>query len=419
VSAIGPPLIIIDEPYFLAVCVPIKIDRNGTRWCSELWAKDLALHLEYLTNLTLACPCFFEEPASNDKPLNVAPFDRLQFVELPGSRSYGEALQTFPALLSKLWHGVRRSNIVHAGFGGWPISEGWLTIPIGKLQRKFIVSYVESSFWRVSASEQKWRRRIKGSALERLNQFCVKIADLRFFTSKAYEDDFLGPGNHTADHAYVTPATWIDESIIRSDAQADQDWRGKSETVSFLFAGRLVTDKGVRTLLDAIAKIANDLPASITIIGDGPLANECKDFAARNGSRLTKVALLQPVPYGTPFYDLLRRFDAVIVPSISDEQPRLIFDAFSQGIPVIGSNTGGISEVIDDGLNGKLFRAGDASDLARLLRWACKERNKLRSMGLAALTTSRQFTHRSMHERRSQIISAEYRESSKARRTHM
>jgi glycosyltransferase involved in cell wall biosynthesis len=416
VSAIGSPLIVIDEPYFLAVCVPIKIDRNGTRWCSELWAKDLALHLEYLTNLTLACPCFFEEPASTDKPLNLAPFDRLQFVDLPGSKSYGEALRSFPTLLSKIWHGVRRSNIVHAGFGGWPISEGWLTIPIGKLQGKFIVSYVESSFWRASASEQKWRRKIKGSALERLNQFCVKIADLRFFTSKAYEGDFLGPGNHTADHAYVTPATWIDESIIRTDAQADQDWSGKSKQVRFLFAGRLLVDKGVRTLLDAIEQIANDVSASITIIGEGPLASECEDFVARNQNRLTKVKLLKPVAYGRPFYDLLRRFDAVIVPSISDEQPRLIFDAFSQGIPVIGSDTGGICEVIDDDVSGKLFRAGDASDLARLLRWACAERDKLRSMGLAALTTSRQFTHRSMHERRSKIISAEFRESAKSRR---
>jgi hypothetical protein len=40
-----------------------------------------------------------------------------------------------------------------------------------------------------------------------------------------------------------------------------------------------------------------------------------------------------------PFLSLLRGFDGALVPSLSDEQPRILYDAFSQAVPVIGSAT--------------------------------------------------------------------------------
>jgi glycosyltransferase involved in cell wall biosynthesis len=399
-------LIDIDKPYFLAVCVPIKIDRNGARWCDDLWAKDLALHLEYLKDLTLACPHVYSEPSNLDRPLNVAPFDRLKFVELPHPKSLLEALASIPELTRKMWNGIRSAEIVHAGFGGWPISEGWLAIPMGKLQRKFVITNVESSFWR-SGRDARWDQKIRSFVIERLNRFCVKVADLRFFTSMAYLEDFLGRSDHLVHHAFVLPATWIDDAIIRTEDQATQDWKNKSGNIRLLFAGRIIADKGVRILLDAAKKAENEFAGNITIVGEGPLTEECREFARQSQSSSLKIELLKPVEYGLPFFQLLRRFDAVIVPSVSDEQPRVIFDAFSQGIPILGSNTGGIIEIIEDGVDGKLFAARDALSLVETLRWASQNRDTLRLMGMSALRKSRQFTHRLMHVKRSEIISSE------------
>jgi glycosyltransferase involved in cell wall biosynthesis len=398
-------LIAFDGSYFLSVCVPIKIDRNGVRWSNELWAKDLALHLEYLNDLTLACPLIFAEPSSFDRPLNVAPFDRLKFIDLPNPKNRFEALGSLSELVCKMWKGIRSAEIVHTGFGGWPISEGWLAVPIGKLQNKFIITIVESSPWRTRGHDAKWHQRLRGFVNERLNRLCVKAADLRFFTSKAYLQEFLGvQAEKAADRAFVTPATWIDDAIIQTEDEAVGDWGKKSGEVHFLFAGRLVADKGLRILLNAAALIANQVTARITIVGEGPLAEECSDFVRRNESSSLKFELLDPVQYGPAFFGLLRHFDAVIVPSVSDEQPRLIFDAFSQGIPVLGSDTGGITEIVKDGVNGKLFKSGDALSLAETLKWASWNRDTLRMMGMSALILSRQFTHRSMHERRNEII---------------
>jgi glycosyltransferase involved in cell wall biosynthesis len=400
-------LIVIDEPYFLSVCVPLKIDRNGTRWCNELWAKDLALHLEYLSDLTLASPRVFAEPLDDDCRLDIKPFHRLKFIDLPSPKNHLQAIAGFPELASKMWNGIKPATIVHTGFGGWPISEGWLAIPFGKLQRKFVISYVESSFWRVSDPAAKWHKKLRGFVCEKLNRFCVRIADLRFFTSKAYQEEFLGLVDGSPERSYVTPATWIDEAVILTDEQASLDWNRKSGEVRLLFAGRLVADKGVRILLDAIEELGNKITANITIIGDGPLVDECARFAVNSKRSSLKVELMRPIKYGSDFFDLLRGFDAILVPSISKEQPRLIFDAFSQGIPILGSNTGGVIEVVDENINGRLFTSGDASSLARLLTWACQSRGELQTLGLSALRKSRSFTHRSMHEQRSKIISDE------------
>lgn len=389
----------ISEPYLLSVCVPIIVDKEGVRWCNELWAKDLALHLDYLSNVILACPRIFAKPAERDVPLNGAPFDRLHFIDLPAPKNYGETIILFPELLWKMWRGIRKATIVHTGFGGWPISEGWLAVPMGKLQRKFVVTNVKSAFWRVKGLDAKWHLRVRGFVAEYLNRFCVNIADLRLFTSKAYAEEFL---KKDAERAYVIPATWIDEEQILTRDQANAYWASKAGHISLLFAGK---DKGIKVLIEAIRQVAREhTKLAITIIADDIIRKECADLHSDAIKDSVSVALLEPVKYGEPFFNLLRGYDAVLVPSVSDEQPRVIFDAFSQAVPVLGSDTGGIREVVDHQLNGRLFSPGDVDALARTLDWASHNRQALQAMGMNGLAKSHRFTHRSMHETRHGIL---------------
>ena len=92
--------------------------------------------------------------------------------------------------------------------------------------------------------------------------------------------------------------------------------------------------------------------------------------------------VLDPIPYGQPFHAFLRGFDAVIVPSLSNEQPRILFDAFSQAVPVIASATGGIREVVESELTGRLVPPDDVTCLAEALIWASRSRPKLCAMGM-------------------------------------
>ena len=68
---------------------------------------------------------------------------------------------------------------------------------------------------------------------------------------------------------------------------------------------------------------------------------------------------------------ILAGADFVVVPSTWwENSPVVIQEAFARGIPVIASDLGGMAEQVSDGVNGMLFRAGDAEDLARALEKA-------------------------------------------------
>ena len=59
----------------LFVCCPLEIDEQGRHWTDAAWAKDLALHLDYLTDLTLVSPAVKTNSRSvNLVSLNEPPF---------------------------------------------------------------------------------------------------------------------------------------------------------------------------------------------------------------------------------------------------------------------------------------------------------------------------------------------------------
>lgn len=385
---------IISAPYLLSVSVPLKRDSTGTYWADASWAKDLALHTEYIKRLTLICPCDRAEPSAGDVPFSDAALSGIKIIELYSPKTTGDALKNLPHTITSMWRAVRDNSIIHTGFGWWPIGEGLIVTPMAKLQRRFLMVYIESSFWRVKdPANASVYSRARGSVLEFLYRQCVKAADLRFFTSNKYLQEFLEPNSRAA---YVRHASWIDDSIILDEKSAGNGWERKSGSLRFLFAGRLTADKGISLLLEAAKKTA----VEVAIIGDGPMREQCSAAARDNPS----IRLLPPIPYGDQFFRLVREFDAVIVPSISDEQPRIIFDAFSQAVPVIGADTGGISEIVRSCENGVLFARGDAAALSAVLETV--SRDDLKGMGLRALEEARSRTHRSMHQERSHLIAS-------------
>jgi glycosyltransferase involved in cell wall biosynthesis len=66
--------------------------------------------------------------------------------------------------------------------------------------------------------------------------------------------------------------------------------------------------------------------------------------------------------------DILDRIDLMVLPSIcSDTAPQTIFESYSAAIPIAASDIGGFPDFIQDGINGRLFKAGDCRALADVL----------------------------------------------------
>lgn len=152
---------------------------------------------------------------------------------------------------------------------------------------------------------------------------------------------------------------------------------GNADRNHHLFVGRLTEDKGVMTLLEAWKQL-RDLP--LRIVGEGPLRPLIARYIADN-KLSDSIELLGRVSRAK-VVDLLHNAALVVVPSLWYEGfCRVVVEAFACGTPVIASNIGALQENVQDGVQGWLFRPGDADDLARVIRGAVSGSGRLAEMG--------------------------------------
>ena len=136
-------------------------------------------------------------------------------------------------------------------------------------------------------------------------------------------------------------------------------------------------------------------------MGAGDLEHDCQYFSnAYRGN--VDVVFKDPVPYGREFFEILTHYDFVLVPTLKQEQPRIIFDAFSQGVSVIGSDTSGIRDITNTD-NAFTFRRGDSSSLAEVISSITRS-NAVLEMGLKGLDYIAGKTHWQMHKDREEFL---------------
>jgi glycogen synthase len=131
----------------------------------------------------------------------------------------------------------------------------------------------------------------------------------------------------------------------------------------FVFVGRLVTTKGVATIIEACKILRQqNRPFELHLIGEGPERNSLEALV-RESSLTLQAHFLGRVPQ-LEMAKILERADLVIIPSLGGEVfGMVVAENMLRGISVIASDIGAFLEVLGDG--GLTFKTGDASDLAR------------------------------------------------------
>ena len=391
--------------YLLVIHIPVFCNGDGKRYVDPLWRKDLVGHPDYISDFTLACPRI-----DGPLPKGLVPVDdpRIKFLDLPGRHKRTLAL---PVMVARLWRGIGRADVVHSCLGGWIIvSMENITNIIARIRGKFLFIIVESSPWRIDrGARASWLKRMKAHLAEMVNRWSISLTDLAIFTQAEYKQSLL---TKRPERGHVIHASWIDEGNIAGEADVEKAWSNKlaeaTGPLKLLFAGRLSPAKGVGELLDALDLAeAKGLPVHLDVLGEGELLSKCQAAASKQ-RHVTRLDLLGTVPYGPEFFGKLQDYHAVIVPSLSDEQPRIVYDAFSQGVPVLASNTPGLRDCVHASA-GWLFAPGDASAMVDTWTEASVQRGALRELGVAGLGIARQMTHRHMHVKRWRLLDTSLR----------
>ena len=395
----------IDEAYTLFNRIALVRDTSGTLWFPPLWAKDLCMHLLYLKDMRLCCPVEDGVPPEGFVSASTCPeLADLKVVPMRSDHGWFNVLKNLLPNFLTVASAVEDSEVLHSGAAGWPFPPSYYLLALRPFRRRKWVFLVESTFWHLTEHEKPTLRRRVVSRLTRgLVRQCVATADVRIFTTAGFRDFLLPPGKQ----GYINNVTWIDREHCASPVDARERWQAslsERTRARFLFAGRLVPEKGVAVLMDAIRALnQRGTELEVDFMGSGELAESCRAFAESEDGTV-KVRFVEPVPYGPEFFSRLSEYDAVLVPSLSDEQPRILFDAFGQGVPLIASDTKGVREVVDDGVDGFLCPTGDAQQLAAALERHANAREGLRDAGLRALERARDRTHAAMHLERTVIL---------------
>jgi glycosyltransferase involved in cell wall biosynthesis len=159
----------------------------------------------------------------------------------------------------------------------------------------------------------------------------------------------------------------------------------------FLFFGRVAPNKGLPSLVDAIAQLP--APARRPLVLMGPDWGERANVEERARARglAGSVVFLGHVPSDEAVRGVIRNASALVLPSEWEAFGLVLLMAMAVGTPIVATNVGGVPEVLEQGRDGRLVPYGDVAALAEALRQVVEEPGPTRDRVRSAKERARGF----------------------------
>lgn len=285
-------------------------------------------------------------------------------------RSLRYKLLPLPYVLGGMWAiwrlTRRRYDVVHVH---WPVPHalfGWVARLFGRAR-------IVSSWYGV---ELRWVQ----SSLPWLRWFvrwALKISDAVVAIS-SYTAGEIGRFARTPVRVIPYTLGFAPPTAQRSPATGQ---------FAILFVGRLVERKGVTHLVEAVRRLPAGLHPRLTVIGDGPERASLEAQIARDdlGDRVTVRGRVSEAELREAY----AASNVLVLPSILDARGDteglgvVLLEAMSYGVPVIGSDLGGITDIVQNGETGLLVPPGDPDALAAALTRIAQDGGLARRLGEA------------------------------------
>src|SRR5215203_228019 len=163
-----------------------------------------------------------------------------------------------------------------------------------------------------------------------------------------------------------------------------------------LFVGRLASQKGVGTLVEA-AGLLKDPSAQVLLVGDGPerskLERDAERISVGDCVRFLGFFAHDRLPAVFAHADLL------VLHSLYEELGTVLLEAMQAALPIVASGTGGIPDVSEDGVNGLLVPPGDPEALARTIDRVFADRKLARRLSEGAQERAKDYNWEVLAER--------------------
>ncbi len=241
-------------------------------------------------------------------------------------------------------------------------------------------SFVET-YWSTPAISStgkvlKSMLKIPASGLLRLRSYPPALEFQRaLIVSNAIKQNIIHEGVPIHDSLVIHSGINVEEYLYYREEQ----WLEPGQSLEFLYAGNLGHHKGIHTAIQAFGILHSKYAESrfrMVIAGEGHPDYENELRSLIHSLRLeNQISMIGKVDRKEmPL--LLRQFDVLLIPSeCEDALPRIVQEAMMAGMVVIGSDRGGIPEMVLHKNTGLIFKSGDANDLAAAIHLLINDRS--------------------------------------------
>lgn len=192
--------------------------------------------------------------------------------------------------------------------------------------------------------------RVLATCLDNIARFQSKFSKANSFVSKYCMELY---GSHKP--------SFVFSSFKASEINIEKINYNSSNPFKIVCLGRLEGEKGHSILLQAISKNINKNNIEIHLIGDGSQFENLRNIVQDNQLNCIFYGALTDRNY---IFNIIANADIFIIPSLTEGMPRALLESMAIGLPCIGSNVGGIPEVIEEAY---LYNPNDFDHLNQLI----------------------------------------------------
>ena len=230
----------------------------------------------------------------------------------------------------------------------------------------------------------------------RVTKFLIKIW-LSHFDKSFYKHCLLqtwvsvGLEKRFADKS-VPSVVWHDVMIKDQDIVEKISLR-TGQTFELLFVGRLVVQKGIADLIQTMKYLKNP-DIHLTIIGDG-MDREMFERMVVENNLSDSILFKGQIQWGEELWKEMQAAHCLILPSYNEGLGMVCVEAMANGLPVIGSNQGGIPDIVKDSKNGLLIEPGNIPAIAEAILRLYEDEMFRRELANHAIKTAKENTRES------------------------
>lgn len=273
-----------------------------------------------------------------------------------------------------IFHPQIRILHVHSSVNG-SLYRKLVVMLLGKFVfRKKIINHLHSGAYDVIYNN--------GSALQKkIMSRYFKLSDVTITVSDKWKE-------YIANQFDLKPVYFINNIVI--PVPIAQKKVSPSNKITFLFLGLIGDNKGIFDLLEVLAKHREELSDRVRLqVGGNGEIDRLKALISENS--LEEIVEFKGWVSGHEKHRLMLDADVFILPSFSEGMPVSVLEAMSYGLPVISTRVGGIPEIVQSDINGKLIEPGDHDALFEAMNHYLRFPDQVRQHGVQSLNIIREY----------------------------